>query len=61
MGMADLKAFHQKYVKDKKYNLAVIGDKNRLNIVALGKYGTVQELSLSELFGYDDPKKELMN
>lgn len=61
MGMTDLKAFHQKYVKDKKYNLAVIGDKNRLNIVALGKYGTVQELSLSELFGYDDPKKELMN
>lgn len=61
MTMADLSAFHKKYVKDKKYNLAVIGDKNRLNIVALGKYGVVQELSLAELFGYDDPKKQLMN
>lgn len=61
MDMNDLKAFHEKYVKDKKYNVAVIGDKNRLNLVALGKYGVVQELSLAELFGYDDPKKELMN
>ena len=61
MSMADLKAFHEKHVKDKKYNLAIIGDKNRLNLVALGKYGVVQELSLAELFGYDDPKKELMN
>ncbi|NRB52628.1 MAG: insulinase family protein [Saprospiraceae bacterium] len=61
MSMGDLKAFHEKHVKNKKYNLAIIGDKNRLNLVALGKYGIVQELSLAELFGYDDPKKELMN
>lgn len=61
MTMANLRTFHEKHVKNKKYNVAVIGDKNRLNLVALGKYGVVQELSLAELFGYDDPKKELMN
>lgn len=61
MSMVDLKVFYEKYVKNKKYNLVIIGDKNRFNLVVLGKYGIVQELSLVELFGYDDLKKELMN
>jgi predicted Zn-dependent peptidase len=61
MSYSDLSAFHEKYVKDKKYNIALVGDKNKLNFVALSKYGAVQELSLDELFGYEENKTEHLN
>lgn len=54
MTFADLKNFHQKYVKDKSYNIAVVGDENKVNFKALGKYGEVKELSLSDIFGYEE-------
>tara|TARA_R110002050_G_scaffold221122_3_gene356899 strand:+ start:166 stop:3087 length:2922 start_codon:yes stop_codon:yes gene_type:complete len=52
MTMADLKAFHQNYIKDGKYNIMVIGDKSKLDLAALGSYGEVKELELDQLFGY---------
>ena len=61
MTFDDLKSFHAKYVKDKKYNIAVVGDRNKLNFVALGKYGAVNELSLEDIFGYDEHISEHLN
>lgn len=61
MSYDDLTAFHEKYVKDKKYNIALVGDREKLNFVALSKYGKVQELSLEELFGYEENIKEHLN
>ncbi len=61
MDFADLKNFHTKYVKDKNYNVAVIGDENKIDFVALNKYGTIQKLSLQELFGYKDRDPNLLN
>ncbi len=61
MKFADVKAFHQKYVKDKKYNIAVIGNENKINFRALNKYGKVVKLSLDELFGYEAYNPELLN
>ncbi|MNC96790.1 hypothetical protein D3C83_142520 [compost metagenome] len=51
--MDDLKTFQKTYVKDKKYNLMVLGSKDKLDFKAMSKFGKVQELQLDELFGYE--------
>lgn len=61
MTFDDLTAFHEKYIKGKNYNVAIIGDEDKLDFVALSEYGVVQKLSLEELFGYEDRKPELLN
>ncbi len=48
----DVKQFQQKYVKDKKYTYCVLGDENDLNREVTDKYGTLQKLTLEEIFGY---------
>ena len=54
MTFADLKAFHAKYISGKKFNIAVVGDKEKLDLKALEKYGNVKELSLAEIFGFEE-------
>ena len=54
MTFADLKAFHTQHVSGKKFNIAVVGDKEKLNFKALEKYGNVKELSLEEIFGFKE-------
>jgi len=61
MSFENLKSFHQKYVKDKKYNISVLGDRSKLNFSALSKYGKVTELNLDELFGYGEHNNEVLN
>jgi len=51
---ADLKAFHQKYVKGRKYTYLVLGSKNSVNMDYLRSIGKVTELSLDEVFGEDE-------
>ena len=48
-------------MKDKNFNVAVIGDENKIDFVALNKYGKIQKLSLAELFGYNDRDVNLLN
>ncbi len=52
MSMADLKKFHEEYVKNGNYNIMVIGKKSGLNMAALKEYGPVKTLTLEEIFGY---------
>lgn len=52
MTMADLKAFHEEYIKNGKYNIMVIGKKDGLNMAALKAYGPVSNLTLEDVFGY---------
>ena len=59
MNFDDLKNFHQKYIKDKQYNISVVGDEKKMNFRALGKYGEVNKLSLDEVFGYEDYKEKV--
>ncbi len=59
MSFDDLKNFHSKYVKDQKFNISVIGDEKKMDFQALGKYGAIKKLSLSEIFGYEDYDKAL--
>jgi len=55
----DIKKFHADHMKDKNWNIRVIGDKNKLNMDDLAKYGKVVELSLKDVFGYEVEKKQV--
>jgi predicted Zn-dependent peptidase len=52
MTMNDVKVFHDKYMKNKKSIYLILGDKNKLDMETLSKYGKVKFLSLDEIFGY---------
>jgi len=57
MSMDELKAFHDQYIKDKNYVTLIIGARDKLNFEDLKKYGKINELSLEEIFGYEDVEK----
>lgn len=48
----DVYNFQEKYVKGKKYNILVLGDKNKVDFKVLKKFGDVKELTLEEIFGF---------
>lgn len=50
--MTDLQAFQGRYVKGKSYTVIVLGDKNKLDLATLGKYGKVKFLTMEDIFGY---------
>jgi predicted Zn-dependent peptidase len=52
LSMNEIRAFHGKYMKDKTYSILVLGDKNKLDMATLSKYGTVKFLTLEDIFGY---------
>lgn len=52
MKFADLLAFQQKYLKDKKYTILVIGKNDDLDTKTLEKYGKIEYLKLEDIFGY---------
>ena len=52
MTLSDIKAFHNKYFKEKRYTYLVIGDKNKLDFKKLQKFGKLEKLSLADVFGY---------
>ena len=52
MKFEDIVAFQEKYVKEQPQNIVVIGSTDKLDFETLGKYGTVKELTLEEVFGY---------
>lgn len=48
----DIKSFEQTHLKEKQYNILVVGKKDVLDMKTLEKYGKVTFLSLEEVFGY---------
>lgn len=52
MTMADIVACQQKWIKDRTYIYGILGDINDLDIKFLKTLGTVEPVSLDELFGY---------
>lgn len=48
----DLIAFQQKYVKGRNYTFLVLGNKESVDMDYLKTIGSVEELSLEEIFGY---------
>jgi len=49
--LADLKAFHEKHFRNRKFAFLVIGNESALDMKVLEKLGKVKKLSLPELFG----------
>jgi predicted Zn-dependent peptidase len=54
MTFQDLKDFHAHYVKNKPFVSVLVGSRDKINLKDLKKYGEVRELSLKEIFGYDE-------
>jgi len=52
MTLKNIAEFHKQYLSKKPKSILLIGAKDKLNFKALEQYGSVQELTLSELFGY---------
>ena len=52
MTLQDVKAFQEKYVKNKPFTYCILGDTKDLDIEALKKIGTVTTLTQEEIFGY---------
>ena len=50
--LEDVKKFQQQYLKNQNYTYCVLGDENDLDKKVVDKYGTLQKLSLEEIFGY---------
>jgi predicted Zn-dependent peptidase len=48
----DLLDFHEKHVKDRNYNIMVLGDRENTPLKYLEEFGPLEELSMEELFGY---------
>ncbi len=47
-----IKEFQVQYIKPLNYHIVVLGNHDKLDMNALGKYGTVTELGLKDIFGY---------
>ena len=52
MTLADVKAFHDKWVKGRKYTYSILGDRNDIDMDYLRTLGPVHEVSQRELCGY---------
>ena len=52
MTLADIKAFFERCVKGRSYNIMVVGNKNEVDMNALKKLGTIKELDVNYLFNY---------
>jgi predicted Zn-dependent peptidase len=50
--VAALKAFQAKFVKGRKFTYLVLGDKKKVDMNFLKTIGTVEELTLEQIFGY---------
>lgn len=55
--LADVEKFQQENLKNNKYNVVLIGSRDKINFKDLQKYGTVKQLTLDELFGYEKQEK----
>nr|WP_245144520.1 M16 family metallopeptidase [Chryseobacterium daecheongense] len=52
MKFEDIKQFYQTSIKPLRFNTAIIGKKENLNMEAVHQMGTFKEVTLEEIFGY---------
>ncbi len=57
MSLSDIGKFQEDNIRNKKYNLVLLGSKDKINFRDLNKYGAVKQVSLDELFGYEKVEK----
>ncbi len=54
MTLDNVMAFHDKYIKGQGFITVLIGNREMINFEDLKKYGEVKELSIDELFGFEN-------
>ncbi|MDR3267171.1 MAG: insulinase family protein [Tannerella sp.] len=52
MTLSDIKAFQEKYIRNKPYTYCILGDTNDLDTNLLNSLGKVRKLTQEEIFGY---------
>ncbi|MEH0158488.1 insulinase family protein [Limibacter armeniacum] len=57
MTLEDVKAFHQNFIKDQNYVICVVGDKKKLDFNVLKAYGETRELTLEDLFAFEQKER----
>ena len=50
--LEDVIKYQQQYIKDKKWNYAVLGREADLDLKTLRQYGPITRLTLEQIFGY---------
>lgn len=53
MSLNDLMEYQKKWVKGRTFVYGILGDKSNLNITELEKIGPIEELTQSQIFGYE--------
>lgn len=53
----DVQKFQEQYLKNARYNVVLVGSKDKLDFKDLKKYGEVKQITLDELFGYEKVQK----
>lgn len=56
ISLADIKKFHDDNLKNKTWNIKLLGSKEKIDMEGLKKYGKVVELNMKDVFGYDVEK-----
>ncbi|ANQ51357.1 insulinase family protein [Flammeovirga sp. MY04] len=54
----DVMKFHDDFIKGKHYNICVVGDEEKLDMETLKSYGELKELSLNDIFGFDNEPRD---
>jgi predicted Zn-dependent peptidase len=52
MTLEDVKAFQEKYVKERPYTYCILGDSKDLDLKSLEKIGKIKRVTKEEIFGY---------
>ena len=52
MSLVDVEKFHKTHFSNRQQVMLVLGKKSNLDMETLKKYGTIQELTLKDVFGY---------
>lgn len=50
--LSDVENFHKKWIKNSSFYIGIVGDKQDLDLKAIGQYGKIVELSVNDVFGY---------
>lgn len=58
ISLGDIKKFHGDYLKNKPWNIKLIGSKDKINMDDLKKYGKVVPLSIKDIFGFEAEKSK---
>lgn len=58
MTQADVESFYQQYIKDKPYQLMIVGNAKNLDLKMLSKFGTIVKVKKDDIFKTKEPKKK---